>query len=70
MKRKTVTVTVQKTVQATQFEPIVISVTETAELEEGDKASEAKAKLYESASTSLHKFMKEEIKLWKRKSKE
>lgn len=70
MKRKTVSVTVQKTVQAAQFEPLVISVTETADLEADDKASVAKRKLYESASESVHKFMKEELKLWKRKSKD
>lgn len=69
MKRKTVSVTVTKTVQAAQFEPVVISVTETADLEDGDKASVAKQKLYESASASVHRFMKEELTLWKRKSK-
>lgn len=69
MKRKEVSVTVTKTVQAAQFEPVTVSVTETATLEAGDKASTAKDKLYESASESLHKFMKEELKLWRRKSK-
>ena len=69
MKRKTVSVTVTKVVQAAPFEPVTISVTETADL--GDtKASEAKQKLYESASASVHRFMKEELTLWKRKSRE
>lgn len=70
MKRKSVTVTVAKTVQAGPYEPVVISVAETAELEEGDKASEVKRKLYESASASLHKYMKEELKLWRRAKKD
>lgn len=70
MKRKTVSVTVTKVVQAEQYEPVTVSVSETADLEDGDKASETKRKLYESASKSLHKFMREEIKLWRRKSKD
>jgi len=57
-------------VQAASYEPVVISVTEVADLEDGEKASEVKRKLYESASGSLHKFMQEELKLWKRKSKD
>lgn len=67
MKRKTVSVTVTKVVQAAQFEPVTISVTETADIGD-DKASEVKQKLYESASASVHRFMKEELTLWKRKS--
>lgn len=70
MKRKSVSVTVSKVVQAAQYEPVTVSITETAELEAGDKAGEAKRKLYESASKSLHEFMKEEIKLWRRKAKQ
>lgn len=69
MKRKSVSVTVTKTVQAAQFEPVTVSVVEAADLEAGDKASEVKRKLYESASKSLHEFMGEELKLWRRKSK-
>ena len=68
MKRKTVSVTVQKTVQAAQYEPVTISVTETADLEADDKSKAVKRKLYESASESVHEYMKEELKLWKRKS--
>jgi hypothetical protein len=69
MKRKSITVTVTKTVQAAAFEPVVISVAETAELEDGDKASSVKAKLYASASASVHEYMKEELTLWRRKAK-
>jgi hypothetical protein len=69
MKVTTVTVHVQKTVQAAQFEPVVIGVTLTAELEAGDKVSKVKRKLYESASESVHELMPEEIKLWRRNKK-
>lgn len=69
MKVKTVSATVTKMVQAAQYEPLTISVTVTADLEEGDSAKKAKRKLYESASESVHEFMAEEIKLWRRKKK-
>jgi hypothetical protein len=69
MKVREISVTVQKTVQAVQFEPVVVAVTMTAELEAGDKASKVRAKLYEAASEGVHEHMQEELKLWKRKAK-
>lgn len=69
MKTKEITVTVTKMVQAAQYEPLTMSVSVTAELEAGDKAEKVKRKLYESASESVHEFMVEELKLWKRKAK-
>lgn len=68
MKRKQVSVTVTKTVQVVQFEPVVVSVTETADVGDAD-VSEVKAELYESASKSVRKFMKEEKEKWAKKSK-
>lgn len=70
MKRKMVSVTLAKTVQASQFEPLVVTYTESAELEEGDKISRVREKLYESASEGLHEIMGKELKRWKRKKKE
>lgn len=70
MKRRTVSVTVTKVVQAAQFEPLTISIIESAELEGEEKVSEVRTKLYESASRGVHKLMKEELKLWKRKNKD
>lgn len=70
MKRKMVSVTLSKTVQAHQFEPLVVTITESAEVESGEKVREVRDKLYESASVGLHKIMVKELKLWKRKSKE
>jgi hypothetical protein len=69
MKRKTLSVTVTKVVQAAQFEPLTVSITEVAELEEGDKVKKVRDRLYESVSDSLHAVMGEELKRWKRKSK-
>ena len=69
MKRKSLSVTVTKVVQAAQFEPLTVSITEVAELEEGDKVKKVRARLYESVSDSVHAVMKEELTRWKRKSK-
>ncbi len=69
MKRRVVTVTVQKTKQIPQFEPSLVSVTESAEIEDGENAKEVRTMLYESASKAVKKFMKEEIESWNRKSK-
>lgn len=69
MKRRTVSVTVTKMVQAAQYEPLTISITESAELEGEEKVSQIRTKLYESASKGVHKLMIEELTLWKRKSK-
>jgi hypothetical protein len=69
MKRRVITVSVTKTIQVVQFEPVVVEVTESAEVESGEKASEVRTALYESASKAVKKFMKEEIESWKRKSK-
>lgn len=70
MKRKIVSVTVTKVVQAAQFEPLTVSITESAEIEEGDKVIKVRNRLYESASEGLHEIMGKELKRWKRKSKE
>jgi len=70
MKRKTISVTITKTKQVVQFEPLTVTVTEVAELEEGDKASDAKAKLYESVSKSVKQFMEEETTKWKKRAKD
>lgn len=64
-KRKTVSVTVKRMVQVVRFHPSEISVTEVADVPEGVKASEVKRELYESASLSVQKFMREEINKYK-----
>lgn len=69
MKRKMVSVTLTKVVQAHAYEPLTVSITESAELEDGDKASKVREKLYESASAGLHEIMGKELKRWKRKEK-
>ena len=44
MKAKTLVVTVSKTTQIVQFEPLVVSATETYELDAGEDLKEARSK--------------------------
>lgn len=61
-KRKTVSVTVSRTVQVQQFQPSTVTVAESAEVPEGATASEVKLELYKSATASVTKFMNQEIR--------
>ncbi len=61
IKRKTISVTVSRTIQVQQFQPSVVTVTETTELGPDDNPEEVKAVLYKSASRSVTKFMNAEI---------
>ncbi len=70
MKRKSITVEISKTIQVVQFEPIVVRVAETAELEDGDKVSKVREKLHESVSDSVVQIMKDEVKRWRKKNKD
>ena len=58
-----VSVTVAKTVQPRQYEPVRIEVTQTAEI--GDmKASVVRRELYERTSRAVSTMMREELKRW------
>lgn len=59
-----ITVMVQKTVQAKQFEPVVVSVSQTYALEEGDDPVAVRAELYNSVSKSVGRMMKHELAKW------
>lgn len=65
IKRSSVSVTVTRTVQVAQYQPSTVSVTETADVPAGMKASDVKAALYESASASTQKYMRAEIKKYR-----
>lgn len=65
IKRKTVSVTVSRTVQVVQYQPSTVTVTETADVGDQDP-EEVKLALYESASKSMQKFMRAEIKKYKK----
>jgi len=60
-KAKTVTVTVQRTVQIRQFEPVVVIVSETHEVKEGESTREVRNAAYNGISASVVKYVAHEI---------
>lgn len=69
LKRKTVSVTVSRTIQITQFHPSTVEVTETADVPEDASVDEIKAILYKAASKSVVKFINAEIDKWENDEK-
>ena len=57
MKAKTLVVTISKTTQIVQFEPLVVSATETYELDVGEDLKEVRAKAIKSLGESVRKSM-------------
>ena len=58
---KTVTVTVQRTVQIRQFEPVVVIVSETHEVKDGENTREVRNAAYNSVSSSVVKYIEHEV---------
>jgi hypothetical protein len=58
---KTVTVTIQRTVQIKQFEPVVVIVSETHEVKEGESTREVRNAAYNGISASVVKYIDHEI---------
>ena len=67
IKRTSVSVTVSRTVQVRNYTPSTVTVTETAEVGEGQSAQKVKDALYESASDSMQEYMRKEIKKYREK---
>jgi hypothetical protein len=61
MKITTVTVTLSRTVRPRQYEAVAVSLTQTAELEEGDKVSLVRKELYEATSKNLDTMLNLEL---------
>ena len=64
----TLTVTVSKTCQVRQFEPVVVTVSETVEYD--DNAAEVRMKTYSNVTKAVTKFMDNEITKWTNKLKQ
>lgn len=64
IKRTSVSITVSRTLQLAQFHPASVSVTEVAEVGDADIA-EVKLELYRSATASVDKFLRHEVKKYK-----
>lgn len=60
LKRKSVSVTVSRTIQLVQFHPATLTVAETADVPDGMDPEEAKLELYKSAAASVDKFLRQE----------
>lgn len=60
-----VTITLSKTIQVVNFEPIRVDVTQTAEVGPDDNASQVRRALYENTSKALNTMMKFEIEKWR-----
>jgi CTP:molybdopterin cytidylyltransferase MocA len=58
---KTVTVTVQRTVQIRQYEPVVVTVSETHEVLEGESTREVRNAAYNGISASVVKYVEHEV---------
>jgi hypothetical protein len=61
MKITSVTVTLSRTVRPRQYEAVAVTLTQTAELEEGDKASTVRKELYEATSKNLDTMLNLEL---------
>lgn len=65
-KTKTISVTVSKTLQVTQFEPIRIEVTQAVTLDPEETPREVRAQLYDECSRAVRTMMKKEIEVWEK----
>jgi len=60
-KAKTITVTVARTVQIKQYEPVVVTVSETHEVKEGEVTREVRNAAYNSVSASVVRYVEHEV---------
>jgi hypothetical protein len=58
---KTITVTVARTVQLKQYEPVVVTVSETHEVREGESTREVRNAAYNSVSASVVRYVEHEV---------
>ena len=58
---KTVTVTVSRTVQITQYSPVTVTVTEVHEVKEGESTREVRNSAYNAVSASVVKYVQHEV---------
>lgn len=61
-KRKSVTVSVSRTIQLKQYHPVGITITETAEVPPDENYKDIELELYKSATKAVTKFLDNEIR--------
>ena len=62
--KKTITVTVSKTVQTQQYEPVIVTVSETVEVSADRDSQEVHLETYKGVTKSAKKFIDNEIAKW------
>jgi hypothetical protein len=60
-KAKTVTVTISRTVQIRQYEPVTVTVSEVHEVKEGETTREVRNSAYNAVSASVVKYVEHEV---------
>ena len=58
---KTITVTVQRTVQIKQYEPVVVIVSETHEVKDGESTREVRNAAYNAVSAAVVRYVEHEV---------
>lgn len=66
MKIRTIKVSVSKTIQAVQFEPVTVTVEHTAELAIGDDVKTVRESLYKRASAATEDYVTREVIKYRR----
>lgn len=69
MSKRTITVQVSKTIQAKQYEPVTVSVTETVICEDED-AVEVRMETYRAVTQAVHKYVGNEVRKYQAKQKD
>lgn len=66
IKRTKVRVSISRTVQVNRFNPSTVTVEEEADVPDGMTADDVRTELYESVTKTVQKFMRKEIKKYRR----
>jgi hypothetical protein len=59
-----IAVTLSKTVQVSRFEPVAVTLTQEAELSEGEDEVTARGELYRATSKSMRAMLNKELAHW------
>jgi ABC-type transporter Mla subunit MlaD len=66
LKIKSMTLTIEKTIQVVKFEPVSVRLSQTVDIEEGDARREIRKLLYKDTSNSVNVMMGQELELWRK----
>lgn len=58
------TVTITKTIQVVQFEPVTVTVSETYDIEDGEDVVAIRSHAYNSCAKSVVRYLNNEIRRW------